>query len=186
MRRPLLTIILISLLSFMAAHAYSEDAAIENVVITRDRDLLISFEVTNAFTSEVEEAIASGIPTSLAFTVELHRKRKLWFDRGVVKHHFRHTVKYDTLREEYSIVFEESGRESVVSKELSIAQNMMTTVKKLQLIPLGDLKSGERYRIALQAKRDAAHLPFPLNRLLFFISFGSFKTEMYVEEFVYE
>ena len=186
MRHPLLAAIVIALSLLTASHARSEDAAIENVVITREHYLLISFDVANAFTGEVEEAIASGIPTSLAFTVELHRKRRLWFDGGVVRRYFRHTVKYDTLREEYSILREEKGVESMVKKSLAAVQEAMTKVKGLQLISMAELKRGKRYRITIEAERDGAHLPFPLNRLLFFYSLGRFKTEIHEEEFLYE
>jgi len=186
MRHPLLAAMVIAISLLTVSHACSEDAAIEKVVVTREGALLLSFEVVNAFTGEVEEAIASGIPTSLAFTVELHRKRRLWFDGAVVRRHFRHTVKYDTLREEYSILLEERGRKSTVAKSLADVQEVVAKVDRLQLTPLEELTRGMRYRITIEAERDGAHLPFPLNRILFFIPFGSFKTELYVEEFVYE
>ncbi|MFQ5329891.1 MAG: DUF4390 domain-containing protein [Thermodesulfobacteriota bacterium] len=182
----MLVAVVVSFSLLMVSPASSEDASIENVVITRDGDLRISFEVANAFTGEVEEAIASGILTSLAFTIELHRKRRLWFDGAVARRYFRHTVKYDTLREEYSLLREENGVESIVEKSLAVVQEAMTKVEGLQLISMAELKRGKSYRITLQAERDGAHLPFPLNRLLFFYSLGRLKTEIHVEDFVYE
>jgi len=185
MKKRRLLFILLSLMLLSSSSVYSEEAGIDGVAITREGNLQVSFNVTNVFTGDVEEAVASGIPTSFSFTVELHRKRGLWFDRTVVKRRFSHTVKYDTLREEYSVTLEEKGPAAVATKDGAAMQEMMTTVDNLHLLPLDKLKRGKRYRLALRVEGDAVHLPFPLNRLLFFISFGSFKTDWHLEEFLY-
>jgi len=185
MKKRRLLFILLSLILLSSTFVYAEEAGIDGVNITREGDLQVSFNVINVFTGEVEEAIASGIPTSFTFTVELHRKRGLWFDRTVVKRRFMHTVKYDTLREEYSVTLEEKGPAAVATKDSAAMQTLMANVDALHLLPMEKLNRGEKYRISIRAEGDAVHLPFPLNRLLFFVSFGSFKTGWHLEEFLY-
>ncbi|MBI5561396.1 MAG: DUF4390 domain-containing protein, partial [Deltaproteobacteria bacterium] len=96
-------------ISFFAAVAWASlacasDAIIEGVKTqVNGADAVVSFAVRHAFSKDMEEAIKSGIPTSFTFRVELDRLNSIWFDEKEEDLRFRHTVKYDTLRDEYQV-----------------------------------------------------------------------------------
>ena len=108
-----LTAIFTPLFSIIAAPAFggsSMNPAVDKVAIINNSDSVkVSFEIKNAFTKEIEEGIKSGMPTTFTFFVELYRKQGLWFDKTLAGMTFRHTVKYDTLKEEYEIVQDEKA-----------------------------------------------------------------------------
>lgn len=176
----------VPLLLLFPIQAFAQDARIENVLITNTpQAILVSFEVKNGFTKEIEEAIKTGIPTTFTFFVELYKERTLWFNEGVASLKFRHTVKYDTLKEEFEVYLEErpqSGNGMRV-KELSKVKDMMVRGEGIPVVPPLAIEKGSRYQLRIKAELATINLPFPLNYMLFFVSFWDFETEWHVEEF---
>ena len=170
-------------LSFVTA--YSMDAMVDKVVIINNPDnTQISFEIKNAFTKEIEEGIKSGMPTSFTFFVELYRKQGIWFDELLAEQVFKHTVKYDTLKEEYEIVLEEKPQNSIRVKEIEQAKKIMAGSENIIIQHASALKKEEQYQLRIRATLDAIDLPFPLNYMLFFVSFWNYETDWYEKEFV--
>lgn len=165
--------------------AYSMDAMVDKVVIINNPDnTQISFEIKNAFTKEIEEGIKSGMPTSFTFFVELYRKQGIWFDELLVEQVFKHTVKYDTLKEEYEIVLEEKPQNSIRVKEIEQAKKIMADSENIIIPHPSTLKKEEQYQLRIRATLDAIDLPFPLNYMLFFVSFWNYETDWYEKEFI--
>ncbi len=181
--RPIIFIIILHVVVLFSSNVYSEEASIDEVMITTNSNLKVSFEVSNAFTEEIEEAIRSGIPTSFTFMVELYRKRGIWFDEGLADFYFKHTVKYDNLREEYYITLEEKSQDVIKIKDSTQMKNLMTVVDSIPLLPIYRLKKGMRYEMKIKGELDKIDLPFPLNYILFFTTFWSFETDWYIQEF---
>lgn len=184
------------------AAAYSVEAMVDKVVIANNpADIRISFEIKNAFTEEIEEGIKSGIPTTFTFFVELYRKRGLWFDEQLKSITFRHTIKYDTLKEEYEIMMDEKPQSGadlskdapagasksapmpMRVKEALQAKKIMASGDNIIVKPVSALQKGEQYQIRVKATLDAVDLPFPLNYMLFFVSFWNYETSWYEKEF---
>jgi len=172
--------------------AFAQGVRIDNVIVTNTpQAVMVSFEVKDAFTKDIEEAIKSGIPTTFTFFVELYKKRELWFDERIVSLQFRHTVKYDTLKEEYEVYLEENQPSNGVRiKEISKVKDMMVKIRGIgdtsggiPVIPHLALEKGGRYQLRMKAELDTINLPFPLNYMLFFVSFWDFETDWHVEEF---
>ncbi|MBI5328168.1 MAG: DUF4390 domain-containing protein [Deltaproteobacteria bacterium] len=171
--------------------AYSKEAAVDKVAVASAPDnISISFEIKNAFTKEIEEGIKSGIPTSFTFFVELYRKRDIWFNEKVNSITFRHTIKYDTLKQEYEIVMGEKPQLEADSKSARIIRvKEIEQAKKIMangdsIVVKSALKKGESYQIRIKATLDPVNLPFPLNYMLFFVSFWDYETSWYEKEFV--
>ena len=176
------------LFSIIAAPVFggsSINPAVDKVVITNNSDSVqVSFEIKNAFTKDIEEGIKSGIPTTFTFFVELYRKQGLWFDETLAGMTFRHTVKYDTLKEEYEIVQGEKPQNAMRVKEIEQAKKIMAGGDNIIIKPASALKKGEGYQIRIKATLDPVNLPFPLNYMLFFVSFWNYETGWYEKEFV--
>ena len=183
-----LTAIFTPLFPIIAAPAFggsSMNPAVDKVAIINNSDSVkVSFEIKNAFTKEIEEGIKSGIPTTFTFFIELYRKQGLWFDETLAGMTFRHTVKYDTLKEEYEIVQGEKPKNTMRIKEIEQAKKIMAGGDNIIVKPASALKKGEGYQIRIKATLDPVNLPFPLNYMLFFVSFWNYETGWYEKEFV--
>lgn len=185
MFRAILLVLVIIVVHLSSSVAYSSDAMVDNVfMVNNPDDMQVSFEIKNAFTKEIEEGIKSGMPTSFTFFVELYRKQGLWFDETLASQIFRHTVKYDTLKEEYEIILEEKPQNIIRIKDIEQTKKIMASSENISIKPAYALKKGEQYQLRIKATLDAVNLPFPLNYMLFFVSFWNYETAWYEKEFV--
>ncbi|MBI5233144.1 MAG: DUF4390 domain-containing protein [Deltaproteobacteria bacterium] len=157
----------------------------DDVKVSTAPSLNISFIVKDAFTDDIEEAIKSGIPTSFTFISKLYRIRGFWLDSDMGTWVFRHTVKYDTLKEEYEIIMEEKGVNSIRTKDFSEVKILMTTVEAVLLTPAPALEQGRDYELRLMAELDTINLPFFLDYMLFFVKFWDFETDWFSYRFSY-
>lgn len=177
-----------SLFSIIAVPAFGDSSkvpAVDKVVIINNPDSIqVSFEVKNAFTKDIEDGIKSGIPTTFTFFIEISQKQGLWFDEKLAEMTFRHTIKYDTLKEEYEIVQGEKQQNTMRVKEIEQAKKIMAAGDNIIVKPVTALKKGKGYQLRIKATLDPVNLPFPLNYMLFFVSFWNYETDWYGKEFV--
>ena len=54
------------------------------VPIVNDDEVLVSFELADAYTNEVREVISSGLRTRFTYEVDLRMVAPLWVDRSIV------------------------------------------------------------------------------------------------------
>lgn len=191
------SIIILTSLFYVPAYA----AMVDKVVLTNQPDgILTSFEIKDAFTKDIEEAIKSGIPTSFTFFIEIYGKQGLWFDKLIASLNFKHTVKYDTLKEEYEIILEEKPQiltdlkvksgtylksvPTIRVKDIEQAKRIMASGENIIIKPISTFKKGDTYQLRIKATLDAVSLPFPLNYMLFFVSFWNYETAWYEKEFI--
>jgi hypothetical protein len=173
--------IIIFLLAFTAS-ASAEDARLANVRVYHSKDLKISFVVKGAFKEDILEAINSGIPTSFTFLVRLHRAKTLWFDEPIGTWKFKHTVKYDALKEEYEVTLDES-KGTVKTKDLKEMKRLMVTGDEVTIKPSPHLDERKVYKLSIKAELDTINLPFFLDYILFFVKLWDFETDWYTVTF---
>ena len=165
--------------AFMATAASAvEVARIDDVTVSRD-PVKASFSVKGAFTKEIEEAVMSGMPTTFNFIVEFSRVNSIFPDDLLVRRDFHHTVKYDSLKDDYEMTFEETG-EKVRTKDFAEMKRLMSSVTSLPLAGDSRIAAGSKYEIRIMAELDPVELPMVLNYMLFFVKFWDFETEWYV------
>jgi hypothetical protein len=182
-RHIVLTILLVLLL---ASTANAQEPSITDVVITTYQNTVyIYFNIDGCYTTEIDEVLKSGIPTTFTFNVNLQKLKGIWFDTNIVNKTFRHTIRYDTLMEEYTITKEEDGKKSIVIKDLENAKRIMARVKFYPMVSLHMLQKGETYRLRIKGELDKVDIPESLRYVLFFVNLWRFETNWYVEEFVY-
>ncbi len=171
--------ILFAVFMFMASVALAAEATrIGDVTVSRD-PVKASFSVNGAFTKEIEEAVKSGMPTTFNFIVELSRVSSILPDDLLVRREFQHTVKYDSLKDEYEMTLEETG-EKVRTKDFAEMKRLMSTVQSLSLAGASRITAGSKYEIRIMAELDPVELPMVLNYMLFFVKFWDFETDWYV------
>jgi hypothetical protein len=176
-----LAVLLLLLIPAMGVAGQTE---ITDVIVTNTRDdVLLYFNVQNIFTQEVEKAILNGVLTQLTFFISLYRVRNFWFDEKLAVLELHHTIKYDNVKNEFTVTRNEHNQ-PVVVKSFVEAEKIMATVDDLAVIPLTRLSTGGRYQVRLKAELDEGPLPFYLHYILFFISWN-IETDWYTADFIY-
>lgn len=161
-------------------------AGLVNIKLANTRDdLLTYFEVSNAFTDKINQAVQNGVPTTFSFYVSLYKTTSTFFDKEIADVQIKSTVKYNSLKEEFSVLRPWKNEKPVVTKSFEEAKSWMTGVDNLKVIPLKNLIKGDKYQIRIKAELDKVTLPLSLHYVLFFVSFWDFETDWYVINFTY-
>src|SRR5262245_24258449 len=78
--------------------------------LARDGKVFVSFELPEAFTPDIQEAIHSGLATSFTYDVELRRGTSLWMDRTLASATVTASVRYDNLTRQHHLSRMVDGR----------------------------------------------------------------------------
>jgi hypothetical protein len=165
---------------------YGQDPSLVNIIVTNTRDnLLLYLTVKDAFPPEIEATLQSGVPVTFSFLINLLRVRGFWLDKELTDIKVTHSLKYDNLKKEYSVIRSwEVGKTHVV-KSFEEAKKLMTEVDSLVIISLDQLEKGKQYQIQTKAELSKVTLPFYLHYVLFFVSLWDFETDWYTVDFIY-
>ncbi len=184
--RTTLLIIFTLIIIPWAVPIYAEDAYLSDIVLTNEQDyLLVHFTVEECFTAEMNEAIEKGIEVTFTFFVKLNEKRGLWLDKKIADMEFRHSIKYDNLKEIYEVRLLERGNETITIKDFDEAKRLMSNVAALRVTPIDRLREGDNYQLKVMAELDKIRLPFNLHYVLFFLSLWDFETGWHAIDFRY-
>lgn len=181
--KKLISGLIFIILTATAGIGYCSEPLIDEVAVSTDPALRVSFAVKEAFTKDIEEAIKSGAPTSFTYKVELNRINPAWFNEDVGRWEFRHTVKYDTLKEEYEVTLDETGSEATRTKDINEMKKLMATGSSIPLETSKPLSKGGQYEVRLKAELHTIKLPFLLDYVLFFVKFWDFETGWFTYRF---
>jgi Domain of unknown function (DUF4390) len=184
---PPLVLIIWGMLWFpMISFAGDDNAVLSSIKLANTRDdLLTYFEVKNAFTDKINQAVKNGIPTTFSFYVALYKIGNSLLDKEIADIQIKSTIKYNSLKEEFSISRPWKDEKPSVTKSFEEAKSWMTEVDNLRVIPLENLIKGDKYQIRIKAELDKVTLPLSLHYVLFFVSFWDFETDWYVINFTY-
>lgn len=185
MRRKILALLFV-ILFFVPNLAVAQEARLTDIIVTNTQDdLLVYLNVKGAFREKMKTAILSGVPTSFSFFVSLYRVRTLWFDEKITDIMVTNTVKYDNLKEEFTIKrsWENSGPR--VSRSFDEAKKLITEIDGLKIVPLKQLEKDQRYQLRTKAELSKVTLPYYLHYVLFFVSLWDFETDWYTIDFTY-
>ena len=172
---------------FMPGAALAKDSAvIKNIKLTNTRDdLLTYFTIKKAFTPKINQAVLNGIPTTFSFYVTLYNTQGSWFDTKVSDIQITSTLKYNSLKKNFSILRPWKDEKPVIVQSFEEAKVLMTDIDNLKIISLKGLVKGDKYQLRIKAKLDRVTLPLSLHSVLFFVSFWDFETNWYLINFVY-
>jgi len=178
-------VILFVILFFVQNMAFAQDARLTNIIVTNTSDYLLMYlNVEDAFIDEIKKAILSGVPTTFSFFITLYKVRNLWFDNNLADLKISHTIKYNNLKKEFTVIISESGK-SVVTQSFVEAQKLMSEIDKLKIVSLSMLEKGSHYQIRANAELNKVTLPYYLHHILFFVSLWDFETDLYAIDFIY-
>lgn len=124
-------------------------------VVHADR-VLITYDLRDGFTPEVQEAIGSGLRTTFTYTVELRMEVPIWVDRTIDSAVVTCSDQYDNLTRRHNLVRTLDGRveDAVVTDDVAFVKKWMTTADRLPLFKTARLEPNHDYyvRVSVQAR----------------------------------
>lgn len=178
--------VLFSILLFCGTADARENPVLENIKLTNDRDHLITyFTVQGAFTEKINQAVKNGVTTTFTFYVSLYKVKEGWLDQNISDIKLTSTLKYDTLKKEFTVTRSWEKDDPFVTSSFDKAETLMTEVDNLKLGPLSSLKKGQKYQIRIKAELNRVTMPLYLHYVFFFVSFWDLETDWYIINFTY-
>ena len=124
------------------------------VPIVNDNEVLVSFELADAYTNDVRDAISSGLRTTFTYDLELRMVAPLWVDRSVVTVVLSTSDQYDNLTRRHLLTRTVDGRveETLVTEDESVVGRWLTKFVRLPLCQTSKLDSGREYYLRISAR----------------------------------
>ena len=181
---PRQVLIAICILIFTCNLAQATQASLQNIVLdSKNTNLTLSFKLENAFSEEMKEVILNGTSVTFKYFVALWEIKDFWLDKKLVDIKIEHMLKYNVLKKEFVIKKSWDIDEVLVTKSFVEAQNLMSTIRSLKILPFTWLENGNRYQIATKAELSNANLPFDVRSAIFFSPPWGFETDWYILDF---
>jgi len=190
LHRPLIALFLSLVLGLSLAGpsaAMAEPTAIiENIKLANTRDdLLTYFDVKQAFTEKINQAVLNGVPTTFSFYITLYKTDDSWFDKKISNIQIKSTLKYNPLKKEFSVLRPWKNEKPVITQSYEEATALMTEIDNLKIISLAQLVKGDKYQLRIKAELEKVTLPLSLHTVFFFVSFWNSETNWYLINFTY-
>jgi hypothetical protein len=115
---------------------------------------LVSFELADAYTNDVREAIASGLRTSFTYDVELRMDVPGWVDRTVASAVVTTSDRYDNLTRRHSLSRSIDGRiqEALVTDDQAAVSRWLTQVSRVPVCTTSTLDPNRDYYVRVRAR----------------------------------
>ena len=163
----------ISLAPGFSAAAPREARIVEIRGHVKGENAFVNFQLRNAFTPEMVEALKSGIEISFRTQVKVERVHRNWFDVTVGDLTVSRSVRYDALSRVYRL--KRSDGEKLLPDIFSALDGMtryeVVVPLRISAIP------GRRYRAVVRTRLDRVGLSEPLRSIIFFSSVWDVETD---------
>lgn len=138
----------------VAAAVLSAKENLRIVPIVNSDQLLLTFELADAYTPDVREAISSGLRTSFTYDVQLRMVATLWVDRTITTMAVTASDKYDNLTRRHSLLRAIDGRtqDTVITDDESVVRKWLTTFERLPLYDTRRLDASRDYYVRVTAR----------------------------------
>jgi hypothetical protein len=137
-----------------ASAVASAQQTLKIVPIVHDSDVLVSFEVPDAYTADVRDAIASGLRTTFSYDVQLRMHVTGWVDRTVATAVITVTDKFDNLtrRHELTRTVDGRGQDSTTTDSDAVVRQWLTSLEKLTICGTTKLEPNREYYVSVSAR----------------------------------
>lgn len=131
--------------------------AAESLTITpivRDKTVVVSFELGDAYSEAIREAIASGLRTTFTYEVELRTVVPAWLDRTIATTVVSASDQYDNLTRMHHLSRTVDGRteETTVTADEEVVRAWLTHWSRLALCDTGKLDQTREYYVRVSAR----------------------------------
>lgn len=152
-RRGLLAAGLVSALCLVAASP--TEPRLEGFdVVVGEHELLLDFQLRDAFSADVHARIASGLPTTFSYDFVLLRDRKRWWDDKLRETNLEVVAMYNAVSQEFLVNFKLDGElvDSRMVRNRPELERAMTRFDDLAAFALAGLPTGERLLVKARAE----------------------------------
>ena len=141
------------------AQPADDDAIIIVAPQARGDSILVSFSTPRAVTPAVEQAIASGLPTTFTYDVELRRPSTFWFDKLVDSARIAVTVRFNPLTRRYHVMLLQDGRvaEERTTDKVEDMRRWVSTFERLPLFTTRELQQHTTYDVRVRGRTSPRH-----------------------------
>jgi hypothetical protein len=124
------------------------------VPLVGDHEVLVSFELPDAYNDEVRETIASGLRTTFTYNLDLRLIVPFWADRTVATSVVSVTNGYDNLTGRHSLERRVDGRvvDALVTQDEDVVKRWLTTWNRLPLCRTSLLEPNRDYYVRVSAR----------------------------------
>jgi hypothetical protein len=124
------------------------------VSLVKGGSVFVSFSLEPGLTPELQEAIRSGLPTTITYDVELRQGVSVWFDRTIQTVTVSATAQYDNLtrRHRLSRTVDGRGEAPVVTEDEAAVRRWLTTFERLPLFSTEKLQVNVEYYVRVRAR----------------------------------
>jgi len=147
-----------------AAGAQQPAESGDNAIITvapqaRGDSIIVSFSTPRAVTPAIEQAIASGLPTTFTYDVELRRPSTFWFDKLVDSARIAVTVRFEPLTRRYHVTLLQDGRvaEERTTDKVEDVRRWVSTFERLPLFTTRELQEHTAYDVRVRGRTSPRH-----------------------------
>ena len=139
--------------------AASNDGTIAVAPQARGESILVSFTTARAVTPAVEQSIASGLPTTFTYDVELRRPSTFWFDKLVASARIAVTVRFEPLTRRYHVTLLQDGRvaEDRTTDRVEDVQRWVSVFERLPLFTTRELQEHTAYDVRVRGRTSPRH-----------------------------
>ncbi|HEY5996759.1 MAG TPA: DUF4390 domain-containing protein [Candidatus Deferrimicrobiaceae bacterium] len=132
----------------------------------------VAFNLKNAFSPEMVEALKSGIEISFKTDIRIEVVRHGWFNDTIGEAEVVRTVHFDALSRVYRLT--RGGREEHIDDVFGALAGM--TSYEVNIPVSSDPVPGNSYRVRIRTRLDRVGLTEPLRSILFFSSLWDLET----------
>ena len=144
----------------VAAGAIAHAAQTLRIIpIVHDNQVLVSFEVADGYTSDVRDAISSGLRTTFSYDVELRMRNRMWVDVLVATAIISTSDRYDNLTRRHTLTRTVDGREqdTTTTENEATVRQWLTTLDKLPICRTTKLDPNRDYYVQVSARVQPYH-----------------------------
>jgi hypothetical protein len=141
-------------LALLVAGAVVRAEELRIVPIRSENTVVVTFELADAYTEEVRQAIASGLRTTFSYDIELRMVVPTWVDRTIATATVSISDQYDNLTRRHSLSRMIDGRvqEAVVTEDDVVVQQWLTKLSRLPLSETSRLDPNRDYYVRIIAR----------------------------------
>jgi hypothetical protein len=179
---------LLAAFGLIASPAFAKNKAeIIDVDVNKEtKNLEVSFHIQNCFTPKMEEAIRSGVETTFKILLVVEKKGFPLFRHKLLDIALEHSIKYDRLNNEFQVMLPERPHSILVTADLNEAEQWMSKVEDVPLIPIWRLDKTTEYNLRLKAELSKVNLPLFFRYIFYFVSLWDFETNWHETTFSLE
>ncbi len=176
--RKISRILLLCILTLLFKNSLVESASIAQIdIFNVEKKLVLNATLKEGLSEDIIEAIKSGVPVAITYTVVLKAKTPFFLDKKIVMRNLKRSVEFDTLKEEYRLTKVNGKKSNIkITSDFDEVLKAMTRLESIPLISTQKLNKDKRYYAMVKAQLNSKRSWFPFNYILFFVPFLNFDT----------